>query len=86
VLRVGRGTHRHWRVTVTAVCGSCVKAIIGEAPPALFLGRLATLLAALALAALLGLRPLRAGGRGLRRRLRPRASAAVQRPPGGGPA
>lgn len=59
VLRVNHRTHGQWRATVTSVCGSCIRGIVGGAPFVLFAGRAATVLAALAIVGLLGYRRLR---------------------------
>jgi hypothetical protein len=85
VLRVNRHTREPWHATVTSVCDTCVKAVVGDAPLALLAGRLATLLGGLTLLGLLAypLRRFAPRGRGrLRLRLpRPRVGG---RPPSSG--
>ena len=51
VLRVtgGGGGGAAWRATVSSACNSCLRALTGQAPWALLLGRLASLIGALAL-------------------------------------
>jgi hypothetical protein len=76
VLQVNSRARRPWRATVTSVCGSCVRALIGDAPLALLAGRVATLLSALALVGLVSFPMLRRAKRALVSRLRGRTPNA----------
>lgn len=51
VLRVNRSP---WHVTVSSVCDTCVRALLGQEPLALFLGRLLSVLGCLAILSLFG--------------------------------